>query len=74
MIEFTVKNHLIIVNNSNTSTFLASYGESNIDLTFVDRNIFDSINYWRVETIETNPDHNYITFEFECNQQSVNIS
>ena len=51
---------------------MASYGESNIDLTFLSADIYDCIHNWKVETIETNSDHNYITFEFESTLQTVN--
>jgi hypothetical protein len=59
VIDFMVNNDLLIMNNSEIPTFMASFGESSIDLTFINRHIFDSIQNWKIELTETNSD-NYI--------------
>jgi hypothetical protein len=63
IIEFVTNNNLLIMNNSNTPTFQSSFGSSSIDLTIVNSNVHQLIDNWKIETIETNSDHSYITFE-----------
>ena len=68
IIDFCIKNNILIINNSDIPTFMTSFGQSFIDLTFVNQNTFDSINNWRVDLTESNSDHNYIRFEYKFDQ------
>jgi len=78
LLEFVIQNNLIILNNCKTPTFLSPSGQSNIDLTLVNVNSFNKINKWKVEDIETNSDHSYITFELDVdvnnNNNIININ
>lgn len=63
IIEFTFQNNLIILNDSKIPTYSSTNGQSHIDLTFANTTTYRKILNWKVEEIETNSDHAYITFQ-----------
>jgi hypothetical protein len=65
VIEFVLKQNLLILNNFCVPTFLSSSGQSIIDLTITNANTFDIIENWKVLDIESNSDHSYITFDLK---------
>lgn len=70
IIEFMAQNHLYLINNSSKPTYLSSCGESIIDLTLCNYNLFKNVNEWKVEDIETNSDHCYITYSITFDTQT----
>jgi sarcosine oxidase/L-pipecolate oxidase len=65
LIEFIVKNNLLVLNNSKTPTFVSPFGQSIIDITLTNSQTFDKIKNWKIEEKETNSDHSYIRYEIE---------
>jgi hypothetical protein len=71
IIEFMAQNHLYLINNSSKPTYLSSCGESIIDRTLCNYNLFKNVNEWKVEDIETNSDHCYITYSITFDTQTI---
>jgi len=49
-------------------------GQSSIDLTLTNSYTFDILNNWKIEEIETNSDHSYITFDLNFTTNNSNLN
>jgi hypothetical protein len=53
------------MNKSEKLTYLSSNEQSIIDLSFCNERLYKLFQNWKVEDIETNSDHSYVTFDIK---------
>lgn len=67
MSDFVMENKLMIINNNRkTPTFQSHQGKSFIDLTIINENMSEYLNNWNILEIDSQSDHNYITFNLHA--------